>query len=41
MMVVLVFIANCQVLLNPNSWPVMAQTTMISTAAAKVAQGVL
>jgi hypothetical protein len=41
MMVVLVFIANCQVLLNPNSGPVMAQTTMISTAAAKVAQGVL
>jgi hypothetical protein len=36
MMVVPVFIANCQVLLNPNIGPVMAQTTMISTAAANV-----
>jgi hypothetical protein len=37
MMVVPVFIANCQVLLKPNSGPLIAQTMRISTAAAKVA----
>jgi hypothetical protein len=38
MMVVPVFMTNCQVLLNPNSGTLVAQTTMI-TAAAKVAGG--
>jgi hypothetical protein len=37
MMVVLVFMTNCQVLLNLNSGPLVAQTRMIITAAAKVA----
>jgi hypothetical protein len=37
MMVVPVFMANCQVLLNPNSGPLVAQTRMISTARAKEA----
>jgi hypothetical protein len=37
MMVVPVFMTNCQVLLNPNSGPLVAQTRRISTAAAKLA----
>src|SRR5215208_214078 len=37
MMVVLVFMTNCQVLLNPKCGPQVAQTRMIITAAAKVA----
>jgi uncharacterized membrane protein len=37
MMVVLVFITNCQVSLNSNIGPVTAQTKMISTERTKVA----
>jgi hypothetical protein len=37
MMVVLVFMTNCQVLLNPNRGPLIAHPRMISTAAAKLA----
>ena len=36
-MIVLVFMTNCQVSLNPNIRPVAAQTKMMSTATAKIA----